>query len=47
MKTYTIDYQEGSTVCEGYVAYDDTKAGKRPGILLFPDWTGEIGRAHV
>ena len=46
MKTYTIDYQEGSTVCEGYVAYDDTKAGKRPGILLFPDWTGVGPYAH-
>ncbi|MFM9968591.1 MAG: dienelactone hydrolase family protein [Burkholderiales bacterium] len=46
MKTYTVDYQEGNTVCEGYVAYDDSKTGKRPGIILFPDWTGVGPYAH-
>ena len=46
MKTYTVEYKEGSTVCEGYVAYDDTKQGKRPGIILFPDWTGVGPYAH-
>ncbi len=46
MKTYTLEYKEGSTVCEGYVAYDDAKQGKRPGILLFTDWTGVGPYAH-
>lgn len=39
MKTHAVDYQEGATACEGWAAYDESK-GKRPGVLLFPDWTG-------
>jgi len=34
------EYKEGSTVLEGHLAYDDSNPGKRPGVLLFPDWTG-------
>ena len=40
MKAYSVDYKEGSTACEGWATYDDAKPGKRPGVLLFPDWTG-------
>jgi dienelactone hydrolase len=39
MRTETIEYQEGATTCEGYAAYDD-KAGKRPAILVVPEWNG-------
>ena len=39
MKAHAVQYQEGATACEGWAAYDESK-GKRPGVLLFPDWTG-------
>lgn len=34
MKTQWVDYTQGSTALQGYLAYDDAVAGKRPGILL-------------
>lgn len=34
MKTQWVDYTQGGTALEGYLAYDDGVAGKRPGILL-------------
>jgi dienelactone hydrolase len=40
MKTQTIDYRQGNTVLEGHLAWDDSVKSKRPGVLLFPDWTG-------
>jgi dienelactone hydrolase len=40
MKAQAVEYKEGSTLCEGWVTYDDSKQDKRPGILLFTDWTG-------
>jgi len=40
MKTETIEYREGDTVMRGYLAYDETKSGKRPGILVAHDILG-------
>ena len=40
MKAQAVEYKEASTVCEGWAHYDDSKPGKRPGVLLFTDWTG-------
>jgi len=34
IKTQWIDYKEGDTALQGYLAYDDSISGKRPGILL-------------
>ena len=34
MKTQWVDYIQGGTALQGYLAYDDGVAGKRPGILL-------------
>jgi dienelactone hydrolase len=34
MKTQWVDYTQGGTALQGYLAYDDGVAGKRPGILL-------------
>ena len=34
IKTQWVDYKEGDTALQGYLAYDDGIAGKRPGILL-------------
>ena len=40
MHTETIDYQDGDTQLEGYVAWDDNIAGPRPAVLVAHDWTG-------
>ena len=34
LKTQTVDYKQGDTALEGYLAYDGSVSGKRPGILL-------------
>jgi dienelactone hydrolase len=38
--TKTIEYKDGNTVLEGYLAYDDTKTGKTPAVLIVHEWTG-------
>jgi len=38
--TKTVEYKEGETTLEGYLAYDDAVKGKRPGILVIHEWTG-------
>ncbi len=36
-----VDYKDGDTALEGYLAYDDTAAsGKRPGVLVVHQWMG-------
>lgn len=40
LKTQTIEYKDGDTVLEGYLAYDENKVGKRPGVLVVHEWTG-------
>lgn len=34
IKTQWIDYKEGDQALQGYLAYDDSRSGKRPGVLL-------------
>jgi dienelactone hydrolase len=34
IKTQWIDYTQGGTALQGYLAYDDAVTGKRPGVLL-------------
>ena len=38
--TETIDYQQGGTTLEGFLAYDDSISGKRPGVLVVHQWFG-------
>ena len=33
LRTQTIEYKHGDTALEGYLAYDDTSSGPRPGFL--------------
>ena len=35
-----IEYKQGDTTCEGYLAYDDAVKGPRPGVLVVHDWMG-------
>lgn len=40
IKTKTIEYKQGNTILEGYLAYDDTIKVKRPGVLVVHEWNG-------
>src|SRR5882757_10151710 len=38
--TQTVEYKQGGTTLEGYLAYDDSISGKRPGVLVVHQWLG-------
>lgn len=40
--TETVEYRQGETVLEGYLAYDSSVVGKGPvpGVLVVHEWTG-------
>jgi len=38
--TGPVEYADGDVKLEGYVAYDPDIKGKRPGVLIFHEWTG-------
>lgn len=40
VRTERIEYRHGDTLLEGYLAYDDAVAGKRPGVLVVHEWWG-------
>jgi dienelactone hydrolase len=35
-----VEYSAGGTTMKGYLAYDDARSGKRPGILVVHEWWG-------
>ncbi len=38
--TKTVEYKQGDVVCEGFLAFDDTITGNRPGIAVVHEWYG-------
>jgi dienelactone hydrolase len=40
MKTETLEYRDGNVGLLGYLAYDETIKGKRPGVLVMPQVCG-------
>lgn len=40
VQTSNVEYKDGDTVLEGFLAYDDAIEGARPGILIIHQWTG-------
>ena len=40
IKTQTVEYKDGDTTLKGFLAYDDAAQGKRPGVLVVPEWWG-------
>ncbi|MCL4693777.1 MAG: dienelactone hydrolase family protein, partial [Candidatus Hydrogenedentes bacterium] len=38
--TENVEYRDGDTVLEGYLAYDDASAETRPGVLVVHAWMG-------
>ena len=35
-----VEYQANGTVLKGYLAYEDSVKGKRPGVLVVHEWWG-------
>ncbi len=40
IKTEVVEYKDGETVLEGFIAYDSKIKGPRPAVLLVHDWMG-------
>jgi dienelactone hydrolase len=40
VKTENVEYKDGKTTLEGFLAYDDSIKGPRPAVLLVHDWMG-------
>jgi dienelactone hydrolase len=38
--TETVEYKQGDATLEGFLAYDDSVSGKRPGVLVVHQWLG-------
>ena len=40
VQTKTVTYKHGDLECKGFLAWDDTVQGKRPGVLVVHEWWG-------
>ena len=40
MREESVTYKDGDTTLQGFVAYDETRQGKRPGIVVLHEWWG-------
>jgi dienelactone hydrolase len=40
IQTKEIEYKQGDTALQGYLAWDDAAKGKRPGVLVVHEWWG-------
>lgn len=40
IKTETVEYKDGKTPLEGFIAYDDSWSGTRPAIVIVHQWMG-------
>jgi dienelactone hydrolase len=47
MQTKDVEYKHGTDLLEGFVAVDESGAGRRPGVLLFPEWYGVAAHARA
>ena len=51
IKSENVDYRIGNTTFKSVVVYDDAAGGKRPGIVVYPEWWGLTDyakrRAHM
>ena len=46
IQTQEIEYTQGGTTLKGYLAYDSSIKGKRPGILVVHEWWGHNEHAR-
>jgi dienelactone hydrolase len=51
IRTKTVEHREGSAVLEGQLLWDDAASGRRPAVLVVPEWYGinrfTIGRCEA
>jgi hypothetical protein len=40
IKTEAVTYQEGQAKAHSLIVYDDSVSGRRPGVLVVPEWWG-------
>ncbi|MCM2277401.1 MAG: dienelactone hydrolase family protein [Oligoflexia bacterium] len=40
LRTKKVEYKQGDTLLQGYLAYDDARPGKSPGIVIIHEWMG-------
>lgn len=40
LRSGAVEYKDGDAVMEGYLVYDDSTQGKRPGVLVVHEWMG-------
>lgn len=40
LHTEPVEYWDGNTVLEGYLAYDDAASSQKPGVLVVHEWKG-------
>ena len=40
MKTESLEYRDGDVTLRGFLAFDDRKSGRRPGVLVMPEAFG-------
>jgi len=40
LRTERVEYRDGDVLLEGYLAYDGTTKGKRPGVIVVHEWWG-------
>lgn len=40
LQTSKIEYVHGNIILEGYCALNDSKSGKKPAVIVAPDWSG-------
>src|SRR6266851_4087022 len=40
IRSEKVEYRDGPTVLEGYLAYDDATQDVRPAVLVIPEWWG-------
>ncbi len=46
VKTQEIEYKQGDTTLQGFLAYDAAAKGKRPGVLVVHEWWGHNQHAR-
>lgn len=47
VKTREFEYAQDGTALQGYIAWDDAVAGKRPGVLVVHEWWGHNEHARA
>jgi dienelactone hydrolase len=46
IKEAPVTYNDGQTTMKGFVVYDTARNGKRPGIIMVPEWWGITKHMH-